>query len=1426
MLPDSVEWVLEMLGFDWPKADEDKLMESAQVWRDFADTVDELHYRAAGAANNVRSANSGDSIEAFGKAWEKFSAGGSDGYLADAATASRLIAAAFDAAAMIVIACKIAVIAQLVVLAVEIIAAQAAAPFTLGLSELGAAGAVQATKMIVRRLLKELRDALVEAILETLKEPVVSAVQAMISDLIAQTVNQGFGAQDGYDLGRTGKAGAEEFVTAVKNSGQTFTEALRDGVGSRAGGHARGGLDSAAGHGNNADSSGSNHGSDASNSNDSSSRSNDSSPSSSSNPSSSSSPSGNSPSSASPSGSSPSSSSPSGSSPSSSSPSSSSTTPDSTPSRDTSPGSDGPRSTQQSPSPTANDRGSTPLDPFGTRVGPEANTPQGDAGSTRPPAGDSSTPSRSDDNGRTNTPSPEPRSTPDSNGPSRTPDGDPGTRPNSGPSEAGPTRTPDGDSGTRPNSSSPDGPSRTPDHEPGSRPAATDGPSRTPDSGDSRPHPGPSESAHPTRTPDHDPGSRPAPAESTSPARADDSRPSYGPVRPAEPTPSHQPAPADIPAPRHESTPAQTRPDAAPQPVATTPDARTPVHSTTPDHATPEAPSSRVDPRTAFADPAGATTSDGSGTSAPRLNTAGLGATATAPPSAGPDHRPTPQPTPDTPTPAATPGGVPGGVPHTANPTASNPTTPGANRPTAPSTPATAPTVQPQRRPDRDGPTFTPRPAADRGPATNRPDPRTTYANPRPDIPSRLDPTGSNNSRPDATRPDGTRPDLGSRLDPTGSSTARPDAKRPDSTRPDVGSRLDPTGSNATRPDSTRPDGTRPDLGSRLDPTGSNSTRPDTTRPDGTRPDIPSRLDPTGSNNTRPDTARPDSTSPDIGSRLDPTGQDSARPDDATAKEPHRPATADRPAGSPGGILDPTERDHQRVNDATPHNPDGTPVRHPDPNEGNWPGAINGDDPNAPGRNNNCVDTALATVDTFDGNPTPAGARTPDHDANGNPSDRGERNGRDRIENALGAKFNDMGDGPAAYRRLEDTLRQNGHGSQAVIITTDADGRSHAWNAVNHNGAITYIDSQTGQRSDKPLHNGDNGVFAIPLDPDRNPTEPTPHADPDHNSDNDRRAPEEPAGNDGDGRYSDEAERQRVRKQVEKANKEPEWFKEHYNREGDRRRIGKKDENGNEIPQLRQNPDYPADSTRWIAAQDAPPPAAESYKDGAEVERASAVPADRERSQRIEEAAEKRDAALARDKAAEKDLEEAKNKHEQDKTDEAAKAEYERLRQDHKEPHHLMGKAGEELGDRVAEFHAVPENFPGAERIDDRKDGNNRFDQIWQREDGGFVVVEAKAPSADLGDRKALNGRQVMQGHPDYFEAILAQMKDRKGDDGTEAALARKLRAAWKAGKLDYVMVKAKVDGQNGYDGYLMKQFDIGTPGGEGNTSAGDSGTP
>ncbi|MFJ7078867.1 toxin glutamine deamidase domain-containing protein [Streptomyces sp. NPDC098781] len=239
--------------------------------------------------------------------------------------------------------------------------------------------------------------------------------------------------------------------------------------------------------------------------------------------------------------------------------------------------------------------------------------------------------------------------------------------------------------------------------------------------------------------------------------------------------------------------------------------------------------------------------------------------------------------------------------------------------------------------------------------------------------------------------------------------------------------------------------------------------------------------------------------------------------DNPRPKETPTPASETRNTNPPGGVTDPTRAEQDALENSVPRDENGDPTRPPDPEDGRWVERINGEGRDAPGRNNNCADVALSTVDTYAGNPTAAASRTPDLDADGNPSDRGEKGGRDRIENTLGARFSDMGNGRDAFTRLENTLRDSGHGSQAVIITQDANGRAHAWNAVNHNGKITYIDAQTGQKSSKPLHRGDNGVFAIPLDSNRQPVSPSTNGNtsrPDNARTPDREAPNSPGGGD------------------------------------------------------------------------------------------------------------------------------------------------------------------------------------------------------------------------------------------------------------------------------------------------------------------------
>ncbi|MEV0374036.1 PE-PGRS family protein [Streptomyces sp. NPDC050636] len=299
-LPGGVDWVLDLLGFNWPNADEDKLFECAQIWRDFAEAVNQANSSGSTAANEVFSANSGEAVEGFSKEWGAYngSAGG-DNYLRDAAMAAEVIAFAFDAAALAVIAGKIAVIVQLVITAAELIAAQAAAPFTLGLSELGAAGAVQASRVIIRQILDKLKREVMEAatkamehatmdaikkmtkdlakkavskearkmvtdyakqqIKETVKETVVEgakekateAGQEMAANVVEQGIESHFGARDGIDWGETAgiaKEKAGEYVketTDALTDPQTYIDHTKEDLANRAETQTNRGLDAA-----------------------------------------------------------------------------------------------------------------------------------------------------------------------------------------------------------------------------------------------------------------------------------------------------------------------------------------------------------------------------------------------------------------------------------------------------------------------------------------------------------------------------------------------------------------------------------------------------------------------------------------------------------------------------------------------------------------------------------------------------------------------------------------------------------------------------------------------------------------------------------------------------------------------------------------------------------------------------------------------------------------------------------------------------------------------------------------------------------------------------------------------------------------------------------------------------------------------------
>ncbi|MQY16343.1 hypothetical protein SRB5_65410 [Streptomyces sp. RB5] len=235
VLPDLAAQGLDLIGISWPNVDEDAYRDMANSLREFADDVDTDAHEANQTVQRLVSSGDGLAFQALDKHWGKVRGK----HLADLANAARIMAGALDACAEVIVAMKLAAIAQLAALAAEAAAAVAASPVTLGLSAAAGAAAIQATRMAVRRLIKEAAQAAVEYILSALAEPAVAALEGMAADLVIQVAANALDLQDGIDAGQAADAAKQGFADGQESakdslglaSAGTMTLASADGLG-------------------------------------------------------------------------------------------------------------------------------------------------------------------------------------------------------------------------------------------------------------------------------------------------------------------------------------------------------------------------------------------------------------------------------------------------------------------------------------------------------------------------------------------------------------------------------------------------------------------------------------------------------------------------------------------------------------------------------------------------------------------------------------------------------------------------------------------------------------------------------------------------------------------------------------------------------------------------------------------------------------------------------------------------------------------------------------------------------------------------------------------------------------------------------------------------------------------------------------------
>ena len=158
-LPGELVSLLGMLGFSWPEADEMKLMEMGSTWISFGGTLQSTSSSADAAAQDVWTANKGEDFETFQKEWTDDEAASAN--IRDAGTDCMLVGAGLLIAGVVVLALKINVIVQLIILAIQIAQAIATAVATFGAS----LAEIPIFKMITQTIIDQLLNMAVEALL-------------------------------------------------------------------------------------------------------------------------------------------------------------------------------------------------------------------------------------------------------------------------------------------------------------------------------------------------------------------------------------------------------------------------------------------------------------------------------------------------------------------------------------------------------------------------------------------------------------------------------------------------------------------------------------------------------------------------------------------------------------------------------------------------------------------------------------------------------------------------------------------------------------------------------------------------------------------------------------------------------------------------------------------------------------------------------------------------------------------------------------------------------------------------------------------------------------------------------------------------------------------------------------------------------------
>ena len=186
-VPGELDFVLDLLGYEWPNVDEDAVRDAAQLVRqleeDLRGTLNDLEVRV----NELGDGAKAQSTNALIRAWTENRTANMDSLL----DAMPGVATGIDVAADAIVGLKVKVIAELTITAAQIAAAAATAVVTAGLSVAGNAALIAARKkaldiatdLLMEEVIGQIASMVVEPLTGTIAEAAVSIASApLVSD--------------------------------------------------------------------------------------------------------------------------------------------------------------------------------------------------------------------------------------------------------------------------------------------------------------------------------------------------------------------------------------------------------------------------------------------------------------------------------------------------------------------------------------------------------------------------------------------------------------------------------------------------------------------------------------------------------------------------------------------------------------------------------------------------------------------------------------------------------------------------------------------------------------------------------------------------------------------------------------------------------------------------------------------------------------------------------------------------------------------------------------------------------------------------------------------------------------------------------------------------------------------------------------------